>query len=94
MLMDILDSSWDHVPFVDKSTSFTWAPQSKLDASVNMEFGSGRTPKILLIRVLEGEFPDPEGPGVVSIWRAREVEEVKGTTSHVGLDLPPSLVGQ
>jgi hypothetical protein len=37
MLIDILDSSRDHVPFMDKSTSFTWAPQPKLDTSENME---------------------------------------------------------
>jgi hypothetical protein len=44
--------------------------------------------------ILEGGFPDPEDPCVVSIWRAGEVEEVGDATSHVGLDLPLSLVGQ
>jgi hypothetical protein len=84
MLMEILDSSWDQVPFVDKLTSFTWAPQPKLEASVNMESLGGvdvisdsKISKLLLTRVLEGEFPDPEGPGVVSFGEQEKLKRSK-----------------
>jgi hypothetical protein len=45
-----------------------------------------------LVRILEGEFPDPGEPDVVSIWIVGEVEEVGDTTSHAGFDLLLSLV--
>jgi hypothetical protein len=55
-----------------------------------MNLTSPKISKLLVVRILEGEFPDPGDPDVVSIWRVGEVEEVRGATSHVGFDLPLS----
>jgi hypothetical protein len=49
--------------------------------------------KLLVVRILEGELPDPGDPDVVSIWRVGEVKEVEYATSRVGFGLPLSSTG-
>jgi hypothetical protein len=57
-----------------------------------MNLSSTKISKLLVVRILEGKFPESGYPDVVSICRV-EVEEVGGTTSRVGFDLPLSSVG-